>query len=67
MEVLPIAFFIACMLIVEWGGRGNQFGLEKVGMTWNKTIRYIFYLIITCLIIAHFPVEKSTEFIYFQF
>jgi hypothetical protein len=66
-SVLKIAVFIACMLIVEWIGRENQFALEKFGLKWKRPVRWIFYLAITCLIVSNFFSVKPMEYIYFQF
>jgi D-alanyl-lipoteichoic acid acyltransferase DltB (MBOAT superfamily) len=62
---LITAFFIACMLIVEWVGRENRYGLEKLGATWKPVFRYAMYNAIILLIIG-FAGEKQ-NFIYFQF
>ena len=53
------------MLIIEWIGRKNQFGLEKLGLTWKPVIRYAMYYAIILLIF--FFVGKDQAFIYFQF
>jgi hypothetical protein len=57
--------FIACMLIVEWIGRNEQFGLEKLGLTWKPIYRYAMYYVIILLIFLFAGQEQ--EFIYFQF
>jgi hypothetical protein len=66
-SVLKIAVFIACMLIVEWIGRENQFALEKLGLKWKKPLRWGFYLLIAYVIVICFSTGKPAEFIYFQF
>jgi D-alanyl-lipoteichoic acid acyltransferase DltB (MBOAT superfamily) len=59
------------MLMIEWFGRENQFGLEKLGLKWGKMLRYTFYFIITVVIIyfsIYFSCSgEAQEFIYFQF
>jgi D-alanyl-lipoteichoic acid acyltransferase DltB (MBOAT superfamily) len=65
--VLETTILIIIMLIIEWVGRKNQFGLEKFGLNWNRVPRYIFYLVISFVVLTHFSPEKATEFIYFQF
>jgi D-alanyl-lipoteichoic acid acyltransferase DltB (MBOAT superfamily) len=62
-----IYIFIFVMLVIEWMGRGNKFALEKCRVIKRKTIRYIFYIAITVMIINFGFGEKSVEFIYFQF
>jgi D-alanyl-lipoteichoic acid acyltransferase DltB (MBOAT superfamily) len=58
--------FIASMLIVEWIGRNNQFGLEKIAAVRRKPCRWIIYLVIVLIILTFLKTEE-TPFIYFQF
>jgi len=58
-------FFITCMLIIEWIGRKEQFGLEKFGSKWRPIYRNAMYYVIIMLIFI-FAVDGK-EFIYFQF
>jgi D-alanyl-lipoteichoic acid acyltransferase DltB (MBOAT superfamily) len=58
-------FCLAIMFVVEWIGRKNQHGLEKLGLTWKPIFRYIMYYIIILLIL--FFTNQKQEFIYFQF
>jgi len=60
-SVIPIA----CMLIVEWIGRKDQFGLEKLGTTWNPVFRFTMYY--TILLLIFFSMGGNQVFIYFQF
>jgi len=62
---LKCLIFIFFMLIVEWIGRQNQFGLEKLGANWNPIFRYTLYYAILGLIFE-FSGEEQV-FIYFQF
>ena len=56
---------IAFMLVIEWCSRKNEYGLEKLGLKWNKLLRYtLYYLII--ILIAVFTIDEQ-RFIYFQF
>ena len=57
---------IVAMLIVEWTGRNNQFGLEKFAGTLKKPYRWIIYLLIVFILLMYFKTE-GTPFIYFQF
>ena len=60
---LPIMLF--CFLIVEWMGRENDYGLAKIGLNWNRYLRWGMYLLFMVLI---FYFSGSDEkFIYFQF
>jgi hypothetical protein len=60
-----IPVFIFIMLIVEWVGRKNQFGLEKLGTTWKPVYRYAMYYAVVLLIFLFGG--KEQVFIYFQF
>jgi len=64
-DLLKFVLLIACMVIVEWTGRKNQFGLEKFGATWNPIFRYSMYYVILLLIFL--SMGKEQVFIYFQF
>jgi len=63
--MLQNVFFIAWMLIIEWIGRREQFGIEKIGIKWKPVYRYIMYYVIVMLIFIF--AESGKEFIYFQF
>ena len=56
---------IGLLVIIEWKGRSNQFGIEKFGFSWNRNLRLGFYLLMVCLIFLF--LGKEQEFIYFQF
>ena len=56
---------VACMLFVEWIGRKDQFGLEKLGIKWQPVFRYAMYYAILLLIFL--SMGKEQIFIYFQF
>jgi D-alanyl-lipoteichoic acid acyltransferase DltB (MBOAT superfamily) len=62
---LAIIFLIAIMLIVEWIGRRDQFGIEKLGNKWNPVFRWAMYYSI--LLVIFIFAGKSQEFVYFQF
>jgi len=56
---------IVCMVIIEWIGRKDQFGLEKLGTTWKPIFRYTMYYVI--LLLIFFSMGGEQVFIYFQF
>jgi len=58
-------WFILGMIIVEWIGRKNQFGFEKIGINWKPVFRYAMYYAIILLIFLF--AGKEQVFIYFQF
>ena len=43
--VLASIFFI-----VEWIGRDNEYGIEKLGLKWKQPVRLTFYLLIILVI-----------------
>jgi len=67
MEMLTLqnVIFILCMLIVEWFGRKEQFGLEKIGTGWKPVYRYTMYYVI--IFLTFIFSGKEQVFIYFQF
>ena len=56
---------LSLFLITEWFGRYGQFGLERIGLTWKRPIRIMFYYVIIFTIFWWSGNEQ--EFIYFQF
>jgi hypothetical protein len=64
--LLQNVFFILCMLIIEWIGRQNQYGFEKIGITWKPIFRWIMYYVIVFSMLS-FSAGGEQAFIYFQF
>ncbi len=62
---LPTLFIVALFIIIEWIGRENQYGIEKLGLSWKRPYRFLFYFILFSLLLL-FACGKQ-EFIYFQF
>ena len=59
-------FWLAlAMLIIEWFGRNDRFGLERLGIKWNPILRYAMYYAILLLIFL--SIGKKQVFIYFHF
>ena len=56
-----ILFFI----LIEWVGRNQNHPLQSFLNSFNKTYRYLFYILIVSLIILN--VDNKQDFIYFQF
>ncbi len=65
MQALKIALLVIIFLIIEWQGREQQFAIAKLGLKWNRFIRYSFYYLIIAAIF-YFGGEEQ-QFIYFQF
>ncbi|KIC62017.1 MBOAT family O-acyltransferase [Chryseobacterium taiwanense] len=61
ITILLVIIFI----LIEWKGRENQYALEKLGLHWEKPLRYAMYY---AIIISVFWFGGNAEqFIYFQF
>jgi D-alanyl-lipoteichoic acid acyltransferase DltB (MBOAT superfamily) len=60
-----VLILIGFLICIEWLGRESQYGIEKLGLSWNRNLRMAFYLGIVCLIVLF--IGKEQEFIYFQF
>ena len=65
MFTMKEGWLILVMLAVEWIGRKNQFGLEKLGTSWKPIYRHAMYYFIILLICLF--TGKEQVFIYFQF
>lgn len=62
-----ILFLVFIFILIEWVGREQEYALEKLGLSWNWLLRWIFYYaILIAIIISQFEGETQ-EFIYFQF
>lgn len=59
--IILIFFFV----FLEWLGRESNYGLERLGLTWPKYIRWTFYYFLVFLILYYAGSEE--QFIYFQF
>lgn len=57
---------ILFLLLIEWHGRHNKFGIEKIAFSKPRSIRWGFYIFIIFLIGMYAQTTK-TPFIYFQF
>ncbi|TPV33362.1 MBOAT family protein [Paucihalobacter ruber] len=64
-HAFEVIVLIVFLLFIEWHGRESKYGLERIGLTWNRNLRITFYLGIICLIFLF--IGKEQEFIYFQF
>jgi D-alanyl-lipoteichoic acid acyltransferase DltB (MBOAT superfamily) len=64
-EALLVMTFTLLMLIIEWIGRHDEFGLEKFGLKLHRSLRWTFYLSFSLIIILFSGKEQG--FIYFQF
>ena len=66
-EFKPKAIFllVSILVFIEWTARENEFGLEKFGLSLQKSFRILFYYALALLIFYY--VNKQQQFIYFQF
>lgn len=66
---IPIKYSVYLLIgicfMFEWIGKEQEYALEKIGLQWHISVKYVFYiLIIACII---FFGNTQQEFIYFQF
>lgn len=58
-------YLIIIFMAIEWMGREDLYAIEKIGLTWKRPLRWVWYLGIV-LVIFFFMGQQHT-FIYFQF
>lgn len=56
---------VVLFMLVEWVGRENKYAIEKIGLSWSRPARWLFYYVIILFIL--FFQGSSQQFIYFQF
>jgi alginate O-acetyltransferase complex protein AlgI len=66
-HILPKQIFVLIVLCfsIEWFGRNGSYAIEKVGLTWNRYLRFAFYYALIILTVWFSTQEQ--QFIYFQF
>lgn len=62
---LTTIVLVVILTLIEWKGREDQYGIEKLGLTWKKGYRYALYYSI--IIAIFWYAGKEQQFIYFQF
>jgi D-alanyl-lipoteichoic acid acyltransferase DltB (MBOAT superfamily) len=62
---VPIMIIIAAFMIVEWMGREQQYAIAKLGIKWNKPVRWAMYY--TIILLTLYFAGSKQQFIYFQF
>ena len=65
-SALATLILVAFLLVIEWIGRQNNYGLEKFLTSKSRWIRWSFYAFVIMLIGLFLQTEES-PFIYFQF
>jgi alginate O-acetyltransferase complex protein AlgI len=60
-----VAAFVVMLMVVEWIGRRHQYGIQAIGLTWPRVLRWGFYYVLAALIFVYSGGEQ--QFIYFQF
>lgn len=63
---LATLILIGFMVVVEWLGRENNYGIEKTFLRNHRFLRWSFYGFII-LLIGLFMQTQESPFIYFQF
>lgn len=62
-----IIFLVLIFILIEWVGREQEYALEKLGLNWNRALRWFFYYCIVISIFISMFEGQTQEFIYFQF
>ncbi len=62
---LVVVLLVVLFIVIEWWGRAGKYGIEKIGLNWNRPLRWLFYFAIGMCIILF--AGREQEFIYFQF
>ncbi|WP_010521713.1 MBOAT family O-acyltransferase [Aquimarina agarivorans] len=65
-KALVLLLLIGIFITIEWIGRQNEYAIEKIGITWKKPLRWLFYTVVI-FAIGMFMQTQETPFIYFQF
>lgn len=61
----PFVFLFMVFIVLEWVGRREQYAIAKIGLLWNRKLRFALYYSIIIVILWFGNNEQ--EFIYFQF
>ncbi|GAB2618021.1 MBOAT family O-acyltransferase [Belliella aquatica] len=56
---------ILIFMLIEWGGRENQFAIQQLGLKWSRPLRRGMYFIF--IILIFWFGQNEQQFIYFQF
>jgi len=65
LNVFHLFIALLIMLVIEWRGRKLTFGFSKENLPRKKISRWMFYIVLTSLII--YLKQPASEFIYFAF
>lgn len=65
-SALVISLIIMFFCFIEWMGRTDEYGIEKIGKKWPRMLRWSWYAILIFLI-GILAQTEETPFIYFQF
>ena len=65
-SALATLILVAFLLVIEWIGRRNNYGIEKFLISKPRWVRWCFYAFVVMLIGLFLQTEES-PFIYFQF
>ncbi len=65
LMALMTILFVIMLVALEWTGRNDQYGIEKMALNWPMPARWAFYYFLMALIVTFSG--KQQDFIYFQF
>lgn len=63
--VFTTLIFMLIFILIEWNSRQSEHALEKIGLNFSSSIRFIFYYLI--ILSIYFFGGQDQQFIYFQF
>lgn len=67
VHLLTTLCFIGLFVLIEWNGRRDSFGIEKILRNQSSFLRWLIYIGIIMLLYFYGNFSESIEFIYFQF
>lgn len=59
------SILLIIFIIIEWIGREQQYAIQKLGLKWKSSLRYLMYFIL--ILSLFFFGGEEQQFIYFQF
>ncbi|MCU4174513.1 MBOAT family O-acyltransferase [Carboxylicivirga sp. N1Y90] len=64
-KALIIFILVLFFIVVEWFGRHQKYAIEKIGFSWSRWRRWMWYYFLVIMILIFWKSEQ--QFIYFQF
>lgn len=64
-NIQTTSILLIIFIIIEWIGREQQYAIQKLGLKWKSSLRYLMYFIL--ILSLFFFGGEEQQFIYFQF